>query len=100
MATKTEVTAMEEEIKRLANVLEGRNETVAKLTKELEQAKTLEKHYLNAMSAAQAEVSSVHAFLDAVPNAPARKPLSGYQDYPVMTRLAVWMATRSNGGGF
>ena len=100
MATKEEVKAMGAEITRLTDLLVTSRRDMEKLTKELEQAKTMQTHYMNNSVAFQAEVHSVHAFLDAVPNAPARKQESGYQDYPVMTRLAVWMATRSNGGGF
>lgn len=71
-----------------------------KLAKDLESAKGMQKHYSDRAEKADAELSNIGAFLDAVPNPPPRKTdpaVTGdysARDINVSTRLSVFLATR------
>lgn len=85
----------------LENALTLRDETIAKLEKDLASAKSNASTYLNMHSEKAREIDAIHTLLDALPNPPPRKVPEGYSDFPVMTRLAVWLASRTHThGGF
>lgn len=68
------------------------------LKKKLSDAERMSKYHSDAQSVATAELQQVHAFLDAVPNAPARKIAGDYgSEIPVslMSRLAIYLSARS-----
>jgi hypothetical protein len=70
-----------------------------KLAKDLENAETMKKHYYATSEKNSAELSEIHAFLDAVPNPPPTSPGENqYQKLSVMTRLSVFFATRQTLG--
>ena len=85
----------------LENALTLRDETIAKLEKELASAKSNGSSYLAGLSDLRREVEAVHVLLDAMSNPPPRKAPDSYSEFPIMTRLAVWLASRQhNNGGF
>lgn len=69
--------------------------------KELEQDKRMREHYSSEFTKATNELAQIHAFLDAVPNPPARKTdpnLTGEytaSNIATLTRLTVFLATRA-----
>lgn len=66
-----------------------------KVKNELESLKSQHKWATDARSTAENEPNQIHAFLDAVPNPPADKVGDYGQKASAMTRLAVYLATRS-----
>ncbi len=89
------------DIAQLHGMVATRDEIIAKLEKELASAKSNGSSYLAGLSDLRREVEAVHVLLDAMSNPPPRKAPDSYSEFPIMTRLAVWLASRQhNNGGF
>ncbi|MEG0966729.1 MAG: hypothetical protein RSG92_15275 [Pseudomonas sp.] len=81
----------------LSTQLKASQAEVAALQKKLESSEQHQKWARESADKANTALNDVHAFLDAVPNPPARK--AGEEGYgaerSLMTRLAVYLSTRS-----
>jgi hypothetical protein len=71
-----------------------------KLTKELAESKARSDSYYKLYSDCSAEIEQVHCLIDAFPNSTGRKSepneYGSTTKYNLMTRLAAWLANRSN----
>lgn len=80
--------------------LAAAQQKIAALQKEAESDKRMKEHYSSEATGAKAELEQIHAFLDAVPNPPARKTdpvvtgAYGAENVGALTRLTVFLATR------
>ena len=98
------ISAAESQRQHIAQLEAARDEllaTIVKLEKDLTQAKSNASTYSTMHSEKAREIDAIHTLLDALPNPPPRKAPEGYSEFPIMTRLAVWLASRQhNSGGF
>jgi uncharacterized protein YlxW (UPF0749 family) len=78
----------------LSTQLKAAQAETAALQKRIEQFERTSKYENDARAKAERELSDIHAFLDAVPNAPASKTTEYSQPISAMTRLSVYLATR------
>lgn len=77
-----------------STLLKKAQEDIAKLTKELESAKSNQKYSSDRAADLNKEVEELHAFFDVLPNAIARKDPEQYTTRSAMTRMAAWLATK------
>lgn len=100
MTTKTKKPSLQAQLKAATAAAAEHKAHADKLQKELDSAKQVREHYSNRADKADAELQQIHAFLDAVPNPPARKTdpavTGGYSadNIGALTRLSVFLATR------
>lgn len=77
-----------------STLLKKAQEDIAKLTKDLESAKSSQKYSSDRANELTKEVEEMHAFFDALPNSISRKDDNGYSQRSAMTRMAAWLATK------
>lgn len=78
----------------VSTLLKKAQEDIAKLTKELESAKSSQKYSSDRANDLNKEVEELHAFFDVLPNSIARKDPEQYATRSAMTRMAAWLATK------
>ncbi|HDR9199636.1 TPA: hypothetical protein QDB48_000922 [Burkholderia vietnamiensis] len=77
----------------VSTLLKNAQARIAELEKQLESEKNQAKWAREGRESAQSEVNQIHAFLDALPGAIAKKNQETYVEHSAMTRLAAWLAT-------
>lgn len=77
-----------------STLLKKAQEDIAKLTKELESAKSSQKYSSDRAADLNKEVEELHAFFDVLPNSIPRKDPEQYVQRSAMTRMAAWLATK------
>lgn len=82
--------------KKLREELEAAEAALVKVSKELLSLQGTHKYSVERNAEMTREIEQVHVFLDALPTPPAKYPDGqSYNPYPLMTRLAVWMARKA-----
>lgn len=85
------------QLKAAQAVIAERDQELRARQKELDTTKQMRDHYDNRVKAAEGEIAQIHAFLDAVPNPPAAMTGEYGAKVGAMTRLAVFLSTRTGG---
>lgn len=78
----------------VSTLLKKAQEDIARLTKELESAKSSQKYNTDRANDLHKEVEELHAFFDVLPSSIPRKDPEQYTQRSAMTRMAAWLATK------
>lgn len=97
MAKPTVADQLRADITILTSARDALEDRVEKLTKELDQAKTVQEHYRKSNDAAERDIAAMHTILDMLPTPPPRKAPdaeSWHSDLSIVARFAAWLGSR------